>query len=56
MARLGLRYEGLETMKLMRSTEKNLPLYHLAFFSRSELAMKLWREARKSSDAQRKLF
>jgi three-Cys-motif partner protein len=56
MARLGFHYDGLETMKLIRSTDKNLPLYHLAFFSRSPLAMRLWREARKSSDRQRKLF
>jgi three-Cys-motif partner protein len=56
MARLGFRYEGLDAMKLMRSTDRNLPLYHLAFFSRSELGVKFWREARKASDPQRRLF
>ena len=29
-------YEGLADMVHIRSTEKNLPLYHLAFFSRNE--------------------
>jgi three-Cys-motif partner protein len=56
MAGLGFHYEGIESMKLIRSTERKLPLYHLAFFSRSDLGMKFWREARKSSDPQRKLF
>jgi len=56
MRRLGFLYDGLADMKLIRSTDKNLPLYHLAFFSRKELGMKLWREAMKSSDLQRRLF
>lgn len=56
MRRLGFLYDGSADMKLIRSTDKNLPLYHLAFFSRSELGMKLWREAMKSSDLQRRLF
>jgi len=56
MKRLGFLYDGLADMKLVRSTERNLPLYHLAFFSRSELGMKLWREAMRSSDLQRRLF
>ena len=43
-------------MKLVRSTDKNLPLYHLAFFSRHPLGQKLWREAVKSSNPQRDLF
>ncbi len=36
----------------VRSIEKNLPLYHLAFFSRNELGRKFWKEARKYSDDQ----
>lgn len=56
MKRLGFLYDGSVDMKLIRSTDKNLPLYHLAFFSRKELGMNLWREAMKSSDLQRKLF
>jgi len=45
-------YEGLTDMVHIRSTEKNLPLYHLAFFSRNELGRKFWKEARKYSDDQ----
>jgi hypothetical protein len=55
MKRLGFKYDGLADMKLMRGA-KNVPLYHLAFFSRHDLGMKLWREAVKSSDPQRNLF
>lgn len=56
MKRLGFLYDGAADMKLIRSTDKNLPLYHLAFFSRNELGLKLWKEAMKSSDSQRRLF
>lgn len=45
-------YEGLSDMVHIRSTEKNLPLYHLAFFSRNELGRKFWQEARKYSNDQ----
>jgi three-Cys-motif partner protein len=45
-------YEGLTDMAHVRSTEKNLLLYHLAFFSRNELGRKFWKEARKYSDDQ----
>ena len=31
-------------MKEVRSDEKNLPLYHLAFFSKHELGYKYWDE------------
>jgi three-Cys-motif partner protein len=39
-----LRYlpQGLDQMKLVRSDEKNLPLYYLALFSRKEIAYKFW--------------
>lgn len=56
MAALGYRYGGLQKTTLIRSTDKNLPLYHLMFFSRSELADKLWAQAQKYSTAQRDLF
>ena len=42
----------LEETKLVRSTEKNLPLYRLAFFSRHKLAKDFWEQARKYSDDQ----
>jgi three-Cys-motif partner protein len=39
-----LRYlkKPLDRMKLVRSVEKNLPLYYVALFSRSETAFKFW--------------
>jgi len=52
MQTLSYFYEGLADMVRIRSTEKNLPLYHLAFFSRNELGRKFWKEARKYSDDQ----
>lgn len=47
MKKLGYLYPGLRDMKLIRSTDKNLPLYHLAFFSRHKLGAKFWKEAMK---------
>ena len=52
MRALNYFYEGLADMVYVRSTEKNLPLYHLAFFSRNELGKKFWKEAKKYSDDQ----
>jgi len=52
MRALNYSCEGLADMVHVRSTEKNLPLYHLAFFSRNELGKKFWKEARKYSDDQ----
>lgn len=52
MRALNYFYEGLADMVHVRSTEKNLPLYHLAFFSRNELGKKFWKEAKKYSDDQ----
>lgn len=56
MAALGYRYGGLEEAKLIRSTDRNLPLYHLMFFSRSQLGQKFWREAQRYSTPQLDLF
>jgi three-Cys-motif partner protein len=42
----------IEETKLVRSTEKNLPLYRLALFSRHELGKKFWEQSRKYSDDQ----
>jgi three-Cys-motif partner protein len=39
-------------MKAIRSDEKNLPLYHLALFSRNDLAYKYWKDVLKYSTAQ----
>ena len=42
----------IEETKLVRSTEKNLPLYRLALFSRHELGKSFWEQARKYGDDQ----
>lgn len=42
----------IEETKLVRSTEKNLPLYRLVLFSRHKLAKSFWEQARKYSDDQ----
>ncbi len=55
MSKLRFLYENVGDMVLVRSTEKNLPLYHLAFFSRSPLGAKFWQEARRYSTDQREL-
>jgi hypothetical protein len=44
------------SMKEVRSDEKNLPLYHLALFSRSSRAYDFWNEVLEYSDDQQKLF
>jgi three-Cys-motif partner protein len=56
MVEIGYLPSGIEDAKHVRSTDKNLPLYHLAFFSRHKLAMKLWRQAIKYSEDQLDLF
>lgn len=43
-------------MKQVRSDSHNLPLYHLALFSRSELAYKFWDDVLKYGNNQRRLF
>jgi three-Cys-motif partner protein len=53
MERLGYLRQSWDRMKQVRSDEKNLPLYHLALFSRHPLAYKYWDEVLKySSDQQ----
>lgn len=42
MHRLGYIRTPIDKMKLVRSDEKNLPLYYIAPFSRNELAYKFW--------------
>lgn len=56
MKTLGYIYSGIEETVQIRSTEKNLPLYHLAFFSRHKLGEKFWKEAKKYSNDQLGLF
>jgi three-Cys-motif partner protein len=42
MVRLGYLPAGLERMEEIRSDEKNLPLYHLAFFSKHPRGYQFW--------------
>lgn len=56
MRTMGYIYSGTEETVQIRSTEKNLPLYHLAFFSRHKLGEKFWKEAKKYSNDQLGLF
>ena len=46
----------LHQMKVVRSDVKNLPLYHLALFSRHSLAHTFWKDVLKYSTRQRSLF
>lgn len=52
MADLDYLHLGKQEAILVRSTEKNLPLYHLAFFSRKKLGQQFWKEAKKYSQDQ----
>lgn len=52
MASLGYLEKPLDRMKLVRSVEKNLPLYYLALFSRHEMAYYFWDEVLKYSTDQ----
>lgn len=47
MESLGYLPQGLDQMKLVRSDDKNLPLYYLAMFSRHETAGKFWKDVLK---------
>ena len=57
MKRLGYLFESIDDLELVRmETGKNLPLYHLAFFSRNRLGMKFWRTTKKSTSDQQTLW
>ena len=52
-----LGYRGrVEESVLIRSTEKNLPLYRLGVFSRHELGERFWKQTKKYSKDQLDLF
>jgi three-Cys-motif partner protein len=56
MTTLGYLPVPFELMKPIRSDVKNLPLYHLALFSRSDMAQRYWKEVLKYSTPQRGLW
>jgi len=49
-----LRYICLEPNEyvLIRNPKRNVPLYHLAFYSKNPLGKKFWNDARKGANAQ----
>jgi hypothetical protein len=49
-------YEGLASLHLVRSTEKNLALYHLGVFSKHLRGAEFWQKCRESTNPQRTLF
>jgi three-Cys-motif partner protein len=52
MKSLGYLKKPLDRMKLVRSDEKNLPLYYIALFSRNETAHKFWDQVLKYGEDQ----
>jgi three-Cys-motif partner protein len=56
MKSLGFNYGGFRETRIIRSTEKNLRLYSLGFYSRNRLGEKFWKEALKYSSPQKSLF
>jgi three-Cys-motif partner protein len=56
MTALNYLQAGLETMLEVRSDEQNLPLYHLAFFSKHPRGYQFWKEACKYGTDQLTLF
>ena len=52
----GLGYLPPPRMKIIRLNEKNVPLYHLAIFSRNPRAYEFWGEVLKYSTDQLGLF
>lgn len=56
MKALSYFHGDLRDSERIRSTEKNLALYRLVFFSRHKLGKKFWNEARKYANPQRTLF
>ena len=53
MKSLGYMEQPPDRMKLVRSDEKNLPLYYLALFSRHPTAHKFWDDVLKYSTNQK---
>jgi hypothetical protein len=56
MVELGYLPAGLDRMKEVRSDEKNLPLYHLAFFSKHHRGYQFWDQVLKYGTDQLSLF
>jgi three-Cys-motif partner protein len=55
MQTLGFEQTPTHSMHLVRTDDGNIPRYHLALFSKNQLAYKFWDNARKSSTDQGQL-
>ncbi|HKV92760.1 MAG TPA: three-Cys-motif partner protein TcmP [Candidatus Angelobacter sp.] len=56
MESLGYLPQTLHQMKQVRSDDRNLPLYHLALFSRNETAYQFWKDVLRYGTDQQRLF
>jgi three-Cys-motif partner protein len=56
MEAIGFAHGGFKELAQIKWQQKNLPLYHLGFFSRHELGGKFWKEARRYGSDQQDLF
>jgi three-Cys-motif partner protein len=56
MKTLGYHFDGVKETILIKNPENNSPLYRLAFFSRNPLGIQFWRDARKGTRRQPRLF
>jgi len=56
MAQLGFLVPHPGDIVLMKIKDRNVSLYHLAFFSRHPLGMKFWKDAVKGTSSQLSLF
>jgi three-Cys-motif partner protein len=56
MESIGYLHQELYQMKLVRSDDKNLPLYYLTLFSKNELAYRYWEQVLKYSTDQTSMF
>ena len=57
MKNLGFLYEGNKDLVLVKANLANqLRLYHLGFFSKSPLGLKFWRDTKKNTEKQLRLF
>ncbi len=52
MAQIGFAPMELDEMIKVRTTEKRLPLYYLAFFSKHDKGLEFWRQVRKYAPDQ----
>jgi hypothetical protein len=56
MSEVGYLNTPLHQMKEVKTHDKNVPLYYLAMFSKSQTAFKLWEQVLKYSTPQLDLF